>query len=145
MAARQSVSKQGKSFAAGAAIVLLAAWHAEPAAASSNTPVSCDDVADASFEVLASDLKAAVVSHEVDAKGSKDAETAEEIDALSPDHYLAPRVEAVLRKVFRDSATPIADAPIVDSDKRPGMNTRVPGVSDHELARYKRQMYRTDI
>lgn len=147
MAARQSLPKQGRSFAAGAAIVLLAAWHAEPATASSNAPVSCDDVAEVSFEVPASELKTAAVSHDVDAKGIESTDSAEEIEALSPDHYLAPRVEAVLRKVFKDSATPIADTPITDSnsDKQPAMNTRVPGVSDHELARYKRQMYRTDI
>jgi hypothetical protein len=140
MAARQPMPKQGRSFAAGAAILVLVAWHAEPATASSNMPVSCDDVAAVSFEVPASDLNAAVVNHEVDAKGIKDAESAEKTDALSPDHYLAPRVESVLREVFKDSATPI-----VDRDKQPAMNTRVPGVSDDELARYKRQMYRTDI
>lgn len=150
MTDRQSMPKRGKSFAAGAAIVLLAAWHAEPATASSNAPISCDDVADVSFEVPASDLQTAVVSYEVEAKSIEDAESVEEIDALSPDHYLAPRVEAVLRKVFKESATPISDSPvsdtpIADSDKQPAMNTRVPGVSDHELARYKRQMYRTDI
>ena len=101
MAARRSRSNQGKACAAGAALAFLVAWHAGPATASSNTPVDSDDVT----------------------------KSAKEFDTMSPRHSLAPRVEAALRKVF----------------KEPAMTTRVPGISDEQLARYKRQMYRKDI
>jgi hypothetical protein len=136
MAGRQSTLRQSKTFAAGAAIALLAAWHAAPASASSNTPAICNDVADASLEIAPGELQAKIVSHDIDTKGVEAAESASEIEALSPTHYLAPRVEAVLREVFEDTATP---------DEMPTINARVPGVSNDELARHKRQMYRTDI
>lgn len=137
MAGWQSKPKQRTTFAAGAAIVLLAAWHTAPAIASSN---NASLRSDPGLEIPASELTVTVVSHEVDANGIDVADSADETDVLSPSHYLAPRVEAVLRRVFEESATPIAD-----SDKQPEMNTRIPGVSDDEMARYKRQMYRTDI
>lgn len=103
MAGRQSVPGKATYFAAGAAILLLAAWYAAPAAASSNTPVA----------------------------GDEETKSYNDEGVLSPSHYLAPRVESALQKIF--------------SDRRPTMTTRVPGVSDDELARYKRQMYRKDI
>jgi len=96
---------------------MLVVWLAGPATASSNTPVIRDDVA----------------------------ESANEFDSLSPSHSLAPRVEAVLRKVFKEKAARLDDIDESVSSKRPAMTTRVPGVSDDLLARYKRQMYRQDI
>ncbi len=145
MARRKSTPRQGKTIAAGAVIVMLAAWHAGPASASSNTRAICDDIANASLEIPASELQAKIVSHEINTKGVEVTESASEIEALSPSHYLAPRVEAVLRKVFEDSSSPLADSDKPDGDDVPTMNTRLPGVSNDELARYKRQMYRTDI
>lgn len=131
---------QGKTFAAGAALVLLVAWHAGPATASSNTLAMCDDVADVTLEIPATELKANIVNDAIDKKDVEVVESATDSDTLSPTENLIPNVEAVLRKVFEESATHLAD-----SDGRPAMNTRVPGVSDDDLARYKRQMYRTDI
>ena len=146
MTGRQSMPGQGRYFAAAAAIALVVALHAGPAVAASSTPVKCDDIADITLDIAASDLKAHIVSHEIDAKGVENEKSVDESDALSSTHYLAPRVEAVLRKVFKkDTATPVADRPIADSDKQPEMNTRIPGISDDELARHKRQMYRKDI
>ncbi len=143
MAARQSMPKQGKSFAAGAALLMIAAWHAGPAFASSNSPSLCDDVADLAFAVPEKQLQANAVSHEVDAKGAEKSDIV--IESVSRSHILAPRVEAALRRVFEDATTPLADSDKATTDEAPVMNTRVPGVSDEELARYKRQMYRTDI
>lgn len=126
MAGPQANPKQGKNFAAGAAIIMLAAWHANPATASSNTPALCDDVADAALEIPAQKLQAIIVNHEADAK----------------------RVEADTTIPVDDEKsveTPIAESPIAAGEKVPAMHARVPGVSDDELARYKRRMYRTDI
>lgn len=111
-------SDQGKAFAAAAALVLLIALHADPAKASSNTPVGSDDVT----------------------------RTASEFQTMSPGHSLAPRIEAALRKVFKEPAAPLAereDKPV--ASQRPAITTRVPGISDEQLARYRRQMYRKDI
>lgn len=138
MARRQSTSRRVRIFAASAAIALLAASHAGAASASSNTPVMSDDAADGTLDIPASELTRRIVSHEIDAEGIKKPGPAEESEALSATHYLAPRVAAVLRKVFKDTEIPIAES---SAD----INTGVPGVSDNQLARYRRQMYRTDI
>lgn len=109
---------QGKACAAGAALAFLVAWHAGPAIASSNTPVGSDEVT----------------------------KSANEFDTMSPSHSLAPRVEAALRKVFKEPATSLAESDDKPpGSKRPTITTRVPGISDEQLARYKRQMYRKDI
>jgi len=119
MAGRRSNSKQGEALAAGVTLALLALWHASPAGASSNTPLVPDDVAN----------------------------SADELDALSPARSLTPGVEAAQREVSEEAAT---TSLAVDDDKLlgnelPAMTTRLPGISDERLARYKRQMYRTDI
>lgn len=113
------MSKQGKAFAAGAALAFFVAWHAGPASASSNTPEVSDDVT----------------------------ESANALETFSPPiHSLAPKVEAALRKVFEKPATSLADSDAKPlGTQRPAITTRVPGISDEQLARYKRQMYRKDI
>ncbi len=145
MAGRHSMPKQGNAFAAGAVIAVLAAWYTGPAIASSNATLLSDDISDVRLEIASKELQAKVVSHEMDANGVEASESDFGIDAISPSHYLTPKVEAALRKVFKDSATPIAGSRKPDSDEPPAMHTRVPGVSDDELARYRHQMYRTDI
>lgn len=117
MAGRRAMSTQGKPFAAGAAFALLFVWLAGPAAASSNTPVGRDDAE----------------------------ESANEFDTFSPGHSRAPRVEALLRKVFKEPAARLDEINDSFNTKRPAMTTRVPGISDGQLARYKRHMYRKDI
>ena len=143
MAARQSMPKQGKSFAAAAAFLMMAAWHTGPASASTNSPSLSDDVVNLAFAVPEKQLQANAVSNEVDAKGTERSDIV--IESVPRSHILAPRVEAALRKVFENMTTPLADSDKAKTDEAPVMNTRVPGVSDEELARYKRQMYRTDI
>jgi len=150
MAGRQLTPIQGNRFAAGAAILLMAVGHAGPALASANAPEICDDASNPSFEISGSQLEAVNVNHEIDANGIETAKSSSDSDALSPTHYLSPRAEAALRKVFEETTTPVADSPLAetplaDDDERPVVKTRVPGVSDNDLARYKRQMYRRDI
>lgn len=118
MAGRRPMSRQGKVLAAGAAVALLALWYAGTAAASSNTPPVPDDVANST----------------------------DELDVLSPARSLAPIVEAAPSDVSDEASTePLAEGDKPVSDKLPTVTARLPGVSDERLARYKRQMYRTDI
>ena len=71
-----------------------------------------------------------------------------------PASLLAPRAAAAIREAFKLSHTP----PMAGTDAKPesanddestvpdsGMNTELPGVSDEDFARYKKQMYRRDI
>ncbi len=105
---------------------------------------------DPSFEISGSQLKAIKISHEIDASRAETSKSNNDADALSPAKYLSPKAEAELRKVFEKSTKPAADSPIAetrlaDGDEQPAVKARVPGVSDNDLARYKRQMYRRDI
>lgn len=126
MAGRQASPKQSTIFAVGAAMLFVLAWHANPATASSNTPVRCDDVAESALEIPAHEFKATSVNHETEVK----------------------RVEENVATPVNDKKTeegPIAEDPVSAGEKVPAVHARVPGVSDDELARYKRRMYRTDI
>ena len=87
--------------------------------------------------------QAGFASNEIDVERAAESDLA--FKAVSPEDLLAPRVDAELRKVFDEQATPATETAEPDVDKQPVMNTRVPGVSDEDLAEFKRQMYRTDI
>lgn len=139
MAVRPTERKQGK-IAAGAVSLVLAAWIAAPALAAPAYEAICNKAHNATLEVSADELTAATVSHDVVATDSAD-----KVDVLSADHLLKPRVEATVREVFADDETEPAEAVQTEADDSVIMNTRVPGVSDDELARFKRQMYRRDI
>ena len=118
MAGRRLQSNQGKALAAATALVFVIAWHAAPATASSNAPVAGEDVT----------------------------RSTSEFPTISASHSLAPRIEAALRKVFKAPAVSRAepdDKP--HASQRPAITARVPGISDEQLARYRRQMYRKDI
>lgn len=153
MTGRRVTPQQGNAFAANAVTLLLAAWFATPVIAAPNVDIGCDDLADATLEISVHRLNAEIVNHDLDAAdGDKlDAET--ESEGFSPADHLTPRAAATLRKAFDESAPPLIEvAPASDEGvddatraERPEMNTRVPGVTDSELARYRRQMYRIDI
>ena len=150
MAGRQSAPNPGHRLAACAAILLTLAWHAGPAAASANTPEMCDDAGQRSFEIPGSKLAVLDVGRDVDSNSSEVGHSDGDVDALLPTNYLSPQAEAALRELLEDTKkaspdSPIADAPGADRGEQPAMKARVPGVSDNDLARYKRQMYRRDI
>lgn len=150
MAGRQSEPSPGHRFAACAAILLAAAWHAGPAAASANTPEMCDDAGKRSFEISGSELPLLGVGRDVDTDSMEIGQSDGDADAVLPANYLSPRAEAALRELLEDTKkraadSPVADAPRVDGGEQPTIKARVPGVSDNDLARYKRQMYRRDI
>jgi len=111
--------------------------------ASSAAPVHdrlCSDTHDATLEVSDNELSATLVNHELE---NQDAE----VDALSADNLLRPQAAATIREAFADSddESEHVEATQTEADDTVIMNTRVPGFSDDELARFKRQMYRQDI
>ncbi len=153
MAGRQTKPAQGSTFAANAVTLLLAAWFSTPVIAAPNVEIGCDDVADATLEISVQTLSAEVVNHDLDANDGDELAAGEESEPLSAGHHLAPRAAATVREAFEDTARPIAEltpssetgAENSATDELPEMNTRVPGVTDSELARYRQQMYRIDI
>ena len=143
MAVRHSLPTQGSN----AAALLLAALMAAPAFAASEIDSQCDQVAGPSLDIPLHEFNAEIVSHEVEA------DTSENDAADTPAQYLAPQVEATLRRAFEDPVRPLVepapeneeDAIVESTGEDRVMKTRVPGVTDTELERYRRQMYRIDI
>jgi len=150
MFGRRYKSNQRNTFAAGAVIFVMAGICTAPALAANSARVDCPEEAtkatlDVSAHLLATDL----VSHSV-----PEAEI-DEVEATPSSSLLAPRAAAAIRNAFMLSHTP----PMVGTEAKPvstsededstvpdsGMNTELPGVSDEDLLRYKKQMYRRDI
>ena len=69
---------------------------------------------------------------------------------MSADRLLKPRFEATVREVFAEDEEEAqeteseaeADA---EAEQPKALRIRVPGVTDEDLVRFKRQMYRRDI
>jgi len=150
MIGRRYKSNQRNTFAAGAVIFVMAGICTAPTLAANSARVDCPEEAtkatlDVSAHLLATDL----VSHSV-----PEAEI-DEVEATPSSSLLAPRAAAAIRNAFMLSHTP----PMVGTEAKPvstsededstvpdsGMNTELPGVSDEDLLRYKKQMYRRDI
>ena len=160
MFGRRYKSNQRNTFAAGAAVLVMAGICTAPAlAAATSTQIDCPDEATrATLDVPAHFLATDFVSHSVPAASIIDENITAEIDEaeIAPSSsLLAPRAAAAIRNAFISSHTPpmagtdakAVSEPEDDESTLPdsGMNTELPGVSDEELARYKKQMYRRDI
>lgn len=141
MAIRPPGHRQG-NIAASTACLVLAALIAGPALAAPAHDALCDKSHDATLDVSENQLTATAVSHDVEQEASAD-----NVDILSDDHLLKSSVEAIVREAFADDEddAELAEALQTDADDPVILNTRVPGVSDDELARFKRQMFRKDI
>ena len=156
MAIRLSLPKQG--IRAATAVLFALAWIGT-AGASPGYEAPCDTAADPLLEISESALTTTNVSHELPMASDESGATTQ---GVSPQRLFNPNAAASLRKAFDDDADrltelaagPVVDAlppvkqserPIADAERPATMNTRVPGVSSEELARYKRQMYRKDI
>ena len=118
---------------------LLALASAGTAIASSGL-APCGDAISDSRAIAANQLHATNVNHEVNA---------EELAPAPLDTATAPLIPAKYAEVYEenDEATASEAAPArkSDDDAKPLIKARVPGVSDGDLARYKRHMYRRDI
>jgi hypothetical protein len=130
------------SLAALAASLALATGFVTTAIAAPSHEPPCGESRDATLEVSEHELSVTLVNHEIE-----DQEAADKVDTLSVNHLLRPRAAATIREVFADSDedTEQPEAQQSDADDTVIMNTRVPGFSDYDLARFKRQMLRKDI
>ncbi len=159
MFGRRYKSNPRNTFAAGAAVFVMAGICTAPVLAATSTLIDCPDKATrATLDVPAQFLATDFVSHSVPAASITDENISAEIDAteIAPaSSLLAPRAAAAIRSAFILSHIPpmagtdakAVSEPEDDESTLPdsGMNTELPGVSDEELASYKKQMYRRDI
>ena len=148
MSGRYLTPNPGKTIAILAAGALLATWQAT--LASTDLQSARDDAASSSLEIPADQLLVANIGHEFDATTIVVEQAEDSKDDIGATKTLGPSAEAALRQVFDDSAEASADEPDeeeseIDRGDQPLIKARVPGVSEDDLARYKRQMYRRDI
>ena len=134
-----------------AGLLLLGAWTG-PAHASSGVDSECPEVRNSLevSQITAPALAIQVVDHAV----SSSAEIDEKIDDTkrNANSEVVPELSAatreLLQEVFGDEEQEDADV-IDEADSTPSelppTATRLPGVSEEELPRFRRQMYRTDI
>ncbi|MCH9693862.1 MAG: hypothetical protein K0U72_05075 [Gammaproteobacteria bacterium] len=169
MANRNSgLTAQKKLAASAAGFVLLAI--SLPALGASSNKLLCDEEEEANLDVPVEKLTAIVVDHDVILSTVKDIaiEAADRQQVVS--RLLAPRAEAAIRDAFGESdledehpapdlsssvlSRPVAGvdtAVVPENNESPqedpvsGMNTQLPGVSEDDLSRFKKQMYRRDI
>lgn len=145
MAGRNLKSSSGRLYVPASLAALLALASAGTAIASSGL-VPCDDAITRSQELAATELHAANVNHEIDA-------TVLAATPLVPANYpeAEAQAETALLPDYDESAAASSDesGPLERSEnedgKQPQIKARVPGMSDSDLARYKRNMYRRDI
>lgn len=160
MADRRTQPRQQTSFAVTAAVFLVTAIIiSAPSLAASDLHMPCrDNALVADLEVPVQTLVAQLVNNDIPSPSAS---------------ILAPLAEAAIREAFRDKDSavevPTTDlaksavaAPMAGTESNPvgqsndddssesvgptpDMNTRLPGVSDEALSRYKKQMYRRDI
>lgn len=172
MAQRRHTPKQTKSIAAEAAIVVTAAIFSLPALATNQSSIPCPKSERATLSVPKTELTASKVSHDIAYTAADKATVVVRTKLANPASLLAPRAEAAIREAFEDSSkesaspapagtflkTSTVTPPMVDIDTgndavidetetspESGMNTRLPGVSDADLSRFKKQMFRRDI
>jgi hypothetical protein len=104
-----------------------------------------------SRDVPTRQLHAANVSHEFDAPRVVTEQADDDKASLAPALLVTPKVEAALLESYAESAEVTVAEPesdedaVEDSYRQPAIKARVPGVSDSNLLRYKRLMYRRDI
>jgi hypothetical protein len=147
---------------------VLAAF-AVPALAAPSVHVPCKEATEATLHVSDSEFVNEAIENELPlAEAITNKNVAVSSSSTS---VLAPRAEAAIRDAFNageevsltTSAPELAKAvlrsPVAGADATPkpdaepepteapdtAMNTRLPGISDDDLTRYKKQMYRRDI
>ena len=147
-----------------AAALLFGVFLAGPVSAANSVHSHCSEAGAANLHIQITDLVATPVSHT-----ATDEAEADPMAVDSPDNLLTPRAEAAIRDAFGDEnskekiradlvkaalAAPVAGTKLKAVTKaekeqnvvpEQSMNTKLPGVSDDDLSRYKKQMYRRDI
>ena len=140
MVGRPSEPKRGNT-AATAALLVLAGLLAGPAQAAPDHEILCDESHNATLDVATTELTAQPVSHEPESS------TPDDSDTPTADQLLKPRFDATVREIFAEEEEESEPAEIVEEEAEDPalLRIRVPGVSDEDLVRFKRQMYRRDI
>ncbi len=150
-----------------AAMLVVTGILAAPALATTSQPLPCKDASEVTLHVHIEALTTEVVSHNVPRQSVDKNAGLEEVSASSASDLLAPRAEAAIRDAFEDSeeasltstitvpvAAPMAGAETKtdaaaeeddQDDRKIEMTTKLPGISDDDLSRYRKQMYRRDI
>ena len=168
MADRYSGLTTQKTLAASAASFIWLAISI-PALAASSNKLLCDEESDANLDIPVATLTTKAVEHQITLNALEDIVVNSRDHKLAAARLLAPRAEAAIRDAFEDSAleeehpapdlsTSVLSRPVAgvdatakpegqapQADALPGMNTRLPGVSEDDLSRFKKQMYRRDI
>ena len=127
-----------------------------PASAATPHRILCSE-ADQPTLTVAVDEIAATVSHiELIPADYVAPETPDDDAIVLRRAVLEPRAKAAIREAFQEIAdveeaadqelgTDLTDERAEEEPKPRAMNTRLPGVSEERMDRYKRQMYRRDI
>lgn len=162
MTDRQISPNQQNSVAANTAVFVFVAILASPALAATSSQIPCSDSVEVTLTVAVESLITETVGHNVPAPSIIRESSQDGVAVVSTFSLLAPRAEEAIRDAFAeiDSATnswsglnpPMAgteskseSADDDDDDSVSRMNTRLPGVSDAAMSRYKKQMFRKDI
>ena len=169
MTDRQIAPNQRNSVAADTAFFVLVAIFASPALAATSSQIPCSDSVEVTLTVAVESLITETVGHNVPAPSIIRESSEDGVSVVSTTSLLAPRAEEAIRDAFAqsDSAAissqstdlsksglnpPMAgaeskseSADADDDESVSRMNTKLPGVSDAAMSRYKKQMFRQDI
>ena len=141
--AHRHAPKQQKTFAASAAVLVMAAILGAPSIAATSHSITSSEISEATLEVPASALIPEAVSQEKSTVPTISEAADDDIESVSSASLLVPRAEAAIRDAFKESErskeTLSQTVPVSD------MKTKLPGVSDAASSRYKKQMFRRDI
>ena len=140
MVGRPDTPKHGKTTAA-LALLLLAGGVATPVLAAPDHNILCDEHHEATLDISTDELIARPASHELDAR-----ENGDETETVSADKLLKPRFDATVREVFAEDDDEVQETETETETEEPkALRNLVPGISDDDPVRFKRQMYRRDI
>lgn len=154
-----------------AVVVTVFGMLAAPAFAAPSVQVPCRDASEATLHVSDTTLATEFVNHNSPVTSMSEVVPGKKQRLSASSSLLAPRAEAAIRDAFeggRDQALTTSQPelaravlalPVADTDAKSeqdkeahdapapdaGMNAKLPGISDDDLTRYKKQMYRRDI
>lgn len=155
MAGLEAVPAKPSGSAPRATLLLLACLLSAPAFAATPHHILCSESDSPTLYVPIESLTTEVISHDLSAKPIEVDDAIKNTDIVINTPILEPRARQAIRKAFRDELIETAADEIeveaksddAEIDEQPPrvMNTRLPGVTQEKLERYKRQMYRRDI
>ena len=154
-----------------ATVVTVLGMLTAPALAAPSVQIPCPEASAATLHVSDTTLATKFVNHNAPAASMSEVATDKKLEVSASSSLLAPRAVAAIRDAFgagedkpltssqpelakailalpvtgADSKTEQADESVDTSGSDVGMNAKLPGISDEDLSRYKKRMYRRDI